>query len=212
MTRQVQKLQMIIEHKKTWGYKCPHCTGDVVEEMGLFDITSYQPLESSCPICKTRLGTISKDKNGGYIIEVPCYVCQEAHVFRVPQKLFWNRPLFSLGCTLSGYDICYFGENSEVEESLMLLNDEILKRYEMTDEILDECDDRIRQALDILQEIASGGNLFCLCGKNKLQVGLEGTRITIRCSTCGAFEIIKMETDEDLERLQNRKSIVLVKK
>lgn len=183
-----------------------------MEEIKLFDVTSYQPLVSSCPVCKTKLGTISKDKNGDYMIEVPCYVCQEPHSFRVPQKLFWNKSLFSLGCTLSGYDICYFGEESEVDESLMRLNDEILKRYEMTDEILDECDERIRLALDILQKIAAGGNLFCLCGSHKLQVGLEGTRITVRCSACDAFEIIKMETDADLERLQNRKSIVLVKK
>ena len=143
---------MIIEHKKTWGYKCPHCTEDVLEEIGLFDVTSYQPFASSCPICKTLLGTISKDVNGDYVIEAPCYVCQETHVFRVPHKLFWNQQLFSLGCTLSGYDICYFGEKSEVEDSLKQLNEEILKRYEISEGILDEYDERIRQALDILQE------------------------------------------------------------
>ncbi len=203
---------MIIERKKTWGYKCPNCTGDVLEEIGLFDITSYQPFESCCPVCQIQLGTISKESMGDYLIEVPCYVCQEAHVFRVPQKLFWNPSLFSLGCTLSGYDICYFGEHSEVKEALSQLNQEILKRYEMTDGILSECDERIRQALDVLQEIAQKGNLFCLCGENKLQVGLVGNRITIQCGACGAFEVIKMETDDDLEKLQDRKSIVLVKK
>ena len=203
---------MIIEHKKTWGYKCPHCTEDVLEEIGLFDVTSYQPFASSCPICKTLLGTISKDVNGDYVIEAPCYVCQETHMFRVPHKLFWNQQLFSLGCTLSGYDICYFGEKSEVEDSLKQLNEEILKRYEISEGILNEYDERIRQALDILQEIASSGNLFCLCGENKLRVGLVSNRITIQCGACGAFEVIKMESEEDLERLCNRKSIVLVKK
>lgn len=203
---------MIIENEKTWGYKCPNCSADVTEQFGMFDITAYRALQSECATCKMPLGKISRTGDGDYVIEAPCYACREMHTFRVPHKLFWENKLFSLGCDLSGYDICYFGTQSEVEEALEELNGEILKRCEMTEDSLHECDERMRKAVDILQQIAAEGNLFCLCGKNKIQVGLIGDCIAIQCGACGAGEVIHMETEEDLEQLRKRKSIVLVKK
>lgn len=203
---------MIIENEKTWGYKCPHCSGDVTEQFGMFDITAYRPFQSNCKTCKVQTGKISRTSDGDYLIEVPCYACREMHTFRMPHKLFWEQKLFSLGCALSGYDLCYFGAQSEVGEALEELNGEILKHCEMTEDSLHECDERMRKAVEVLQQIAAEGNLFCLCGESKIQVGLIGDRIVIQCGVCGAGEMICVETDEDLERLRKRKSIVLVKK
>ncbi|MBR0327258.1 MAG: hypothetical protein IIX09_05585, partial [Clostridia bacterium] len=99
---------MLIDPKKTTvAFRCPVCGCGVMAPVGVFSLTADR-MKLNC-VCKQTAMEISKTKDDKIRLRTPCLACGKDHSFTVSTQVFFSRDMFSIPCSVTGLDICFFG-------------------------------------------------------------------------------------------------------
>ena len=187
---------MILDQKQTTiAYRCPECGAVVRGAVGIFSLTADM-IKLKCPCGGSELDIVyTKDKK--VRLTVPCFVCPTPHTFLISSGAFFEREIFTLGCTYSGIDICFMGSEEAIDKAIAENEAEL---YELAGEDAIEALARSRgdktemsdpQVLDIIRyvllELEEEGAIHCNCsagGEYELQLGDDS--VFIVCTKCGA--------------------------
>lgn len=186
---------MILDKKETTvAYRCPDCGSIVMSLVGIFTLTADM-IRLKCPCGGSEMEIIyTKDKK--VRLNVPCFLCPSPHSYLISSQMFFDRDIFALPCSYSGFDICFIGKQSEVEaktkesekELLEMLGDTDFSELEKTRGKNIELSDP--QILDIvmyvIHELAEDRCISCSCGTDgDYEVDICDDHLTVRCKICG---------------------------
>ena len=108
---------MLIDPKKTTvAFRCPVCGCGVMAPVGVFSLTADR-MKLNC-VCKQTAMEISKTKDDKIRLRTPCLACGKDHSFTVSTQVFFSRDMFSIPCSVTGLDICFFGHQENVQKAL----------------------------------------------------------------------------------------------
>ena len=198
---------MIVSAKKVLGGKCGVCNHNEQKEVNPFVLAHGYALR--CSVCNTDFIKIHKNKKNEYELTIQCYLCDDTHTYTISYDAFWNSKLFAFGCHNSGIDICYVGEEQEVADALKKLDQTLLDLTTEDGDVSPESDANIARGIHILEERAYAHKILCLCGGLNLVVTLCHSGILLACKNCGKNEFIRLESEDDVEALEKRKSILI---
>ena len=198
---------MIVNLEKTILVICPIC-GEIIENhITPFDVMSV--FDVKCPVCKNVAMKIEYT-GGEYKITQNCFICDTEHVFKTGYNAMWKKGIFSFGCSGSGLDICYIGEEDAVQKAMETLEIQLENMMKSIPQPqITELSGILKDAFNLLDKLLTDGKIICLCGEGKIGAFITSKGITLTCATCGSVEVIKMQSDEDLQKLKKRKSILL---
>lgn len=120
---------MVLEHTQTVvGYFCPACGTSVLSIVGIFSL-SGDMIRLKCPCGQSEL-TLRYTSDRKVHLSIPCLVCPRPHLRVVSQGTFFENSLFTVPCTLSGFDMCFIGEKDEVCAAMQRTEQQILQTLE----------------------------------------------------------------------------------
>lgn len=200
---------MILDDKKvSVAYRCPVCGEGVISVIGVFSL-SGDILKLKCGCGGSEL-VIQRSSEGGFRFTVPCFICPKPHHYKVSRSALFSKELFSLGCTYTGFDVCFIGEHEKVLDALdksaqMLeglaadagVDDLSMLRGGDSDLSADDpmIDEVIRFTIADLRE---AGELYCGCKDKEKSAYFyeftppEYTDLRIYCAACGYEKRIPM--------------------
>ena len=200
---------MILDTKETTvAYRCPHCGAGVVSMVGIFAL-SGDMIKLKCSCGKSELH-LTNTKDGKVRITLPCIFCPKPHNYTVSKNIFFSNQIFRLGCTYTGFDLCFIGAKDAVLEALKDNEEMLLGMFEEagvtsldglhTGDEFEVADDPIIEDTIrfMLAELKEEGNIHCKCGEDDTPayafefVPPEYDHIRIYCQTCGAEKLIPM--------------------
>ena len=187
---------MVLDQKQTTiAYRCPECGAIVRGAVGIFTLTADM-IKLKCPCGGSELDIVyTKDKK--VRLTVPCFVCPTPHTYLISSGVFFEREIFTLGCTYSGIDICFIGREDAIDRAGAENEPELA---ELAGEDAIEALARARgenaemsdpQVLDIIRyvllELEEEGNIHCNCrGKGEYELQFGEDSVYIVCKKCGA--------------------------
>ena len=205
---------MIISTNKTIGTICHMCGYISADEISPFHIMDNYELK--CRICGAKIIKIKKEKiSKSYTLHQKCFLCGENHVSRISHKAMWNQKLFSFGCEVSLYDMCYVGEENEVTSSLNELMSTLNEISDETEPSGEEISDALTEAgymmaaFELLKKFLADGKIRCICDDNRFVVRMTDNGIGIFCGNCGSFHEIKCKTSEDVKNFEKTDILLL---
>gem|GEM_PF-7060208 len=200
---------MLISMHKVIGIKCQTCNSNMYTDLNPFKLNNKFVV--ACDVCEEEFVTIYKNKQNNYTILIKCFICEEIHRYEISYSSFWKDEVFALGCHASGIDICFIGEMDQVNSAMGKLDDHLESMIEDVDDIAySNMNERTELALNVIESMVKEHNILCLCGNLELEATLKKDGILISCGGCGASEFLKTESQEDIDKLIKRKTIVLV--
>lgn len=120
---------MVLEHTQTVvGYFCPACGTSVLSIVGIFAL-SGDMIRLKCPCGQSEL-TLSYTSDRKIHLSVPCLVCPRPHLRVISQDTFFENSLFTVPCTLSGFDMCFIGTKDDVCAAMRHTEQQILQTLE----------------------------------------------------------------------------------
>ena len=197
----------MIELKNTCvGTRCPACNRNIIEYINRFQFSSGTDL--ICPHCNTPVLSIKKKSSGNFRLN--CFGCGEAHTYSVSPKSFFSEKSASFGCKINKVDVLFTGGYDEVSLALCRLAEEI---NELTDKYyinMEQVYGKLNAAaIRILEKKSREGRIVCLCGKHETTVNFFNGGIKLTCSHCGSFEVIPINSESDLDSLEQRRCILI---
>ena len=187
---------MVLDQKQTTiAYRCPECGAIVRGAVGIFTLTADM-IKLKCPCGGSELDIVyTKDKK--VRLTVPCFVCPTPHTYLISSGVFFEREIFTLGCTYSGIAICFIGREDAIDRAVAENEAELA---ELAGEDAIEALARARgenaemsdpQVLDIIRyvllELEEEGNIHCNCrGKGEYELQFGEDSVYIVCTKCGA--------------------------
>lgn len=209
---------MLIDPKKTTvAYRCPVCGCGVMAPVGVFSLTADR-MKLNC-ICKKTAMDISKLKDDKIKISTPCLACGTEHSFTVSTQVFFSRELFSMPCSVSGLDICFFGHQDKVQKALAEQENILREMVGMDEEPEAEVDaepdssvaDIAKNLNDadiydiikfILMELEEDGMITCGCedGHGEYDAVCLGDKVKVFCKKCGRFKNYPIDSVREAEK------------
>ena len=185
---------MVLDKKETTvAYRCPSCGSVVMSLVGIFTLTADM-IRLRCPCGESEMEIIyTKDKK--VRLNVPCFLCPTPHSYLISTQMFFDRDIFALPCSYSGFDICFIGKQNKVEDAMKESEKELLEMLGDTDysELSKTRERNIElsdpQVLDIVMyvvhELADEGCISCSCGVDgDYEVDIFDDHLTVRCKIC----------------------------
>ncbi|MGN1346257.1 MAG: hypothetical protein ACI4V1_05695 [Eubacteriales bacterium] len=190
---------MILDKKETTvAYRCPACGASVMSMVGIFALTADM-IRLKCPCGGSQLEIVyTKDKK--VRLNVPCFLCPSPHTYMVSSQIFFDRELFSLPCSYSGFDICFIGRQEKVAEAMQKAEKELLDMLEESDIDVETLLHSVNhnekpeltdpQVLDIVlyvvRDLAEEGKITCSCPDGgDYDVEIHDDYLTVKCKQCG---------------------------
>ncbi len=213
---------MILEPKKTTvAYRCNICGEGIMGLVGGFELGGSM-LRLKCNNCNESEMTIAYTRDSKIVITAPCIFCPTPHKYTLSSNSFFNREIFTLDCTYTGFPTVIMGKQENVEaelertfcELVAETGDEPQKLFDasaaMTQGFDDEDDgdiefdgDRSVEEIvnELLAEMSENGEIDCNCMGRKTQhcvchIGKDG--FLIRCTSCGAKKQGSPLTDAEI--------------
>ena len=187
---------MILEPKKiTTAYRCRGCGDTVYGIAGAVALTG-DIIKLKCECGESEL-VIKNIPDGKVRITVPCMFCRNDHTFVISKKLLLSKELFTYPCPYTGIDVCFFGTDENVRDTVEesdrqineLITEEDLEKYgEVMDEnSREETDEHMRDMITlVLGELADDNAIICDCGTaHDLLVRDGNDFVEIECKKCG---------------------------
>lgn len=187
---------MILNQKETTvAYRCPECGAVVMSLVGVFTLTADM-IRLKCPCGKSEMEIVyTHDKK--VRMNVPCFLCPNPHSFLVSGNMFFERDLFALPCSYSGFDVCFVGKQEKVQKAMEDAGRELLEMIGETDyeklaaqrdnppELLTD-----PQVLDIvlyvIHDLADEGRILCSCPDGgDYEAEILDDCIHVHCRQCG---------------------------
>lgn len=199
---------MILDLKKILSCRCPVCTERLYNEITPFSINGGFNFE--CSLCNADFLSVSKTKTG-YSLKVSCFICDTAHEFSVSFDGVWQKKLLSFGCPLTGIDLLYIGDKSNVRnaahesDNMFSAFDETLT----TDECLNELSPLFEEAFKILNNRIISNSIICPCGHTETALKVSPSGITVMCDNCDAKLFIPVSEPNDVKKFNDTDIIKL---
>ncbi|MBQ7010988.1 MAG: hypothetical protein IJN63_04720 [Clostridia bacterium] len=211
---------MLLDPKKTTvAYRCPVCGCGVMAPVGVFSLTADR-MKLNC-VCKKSAMDISKTKDDKVRLSTPCLACGSEHSFTVSTQVFFSRDIFSVPCSVSGLDVCFFGqqekvraaldEQEQVLRSMVGLDEE--SEYDEETPDTDDIDDtdtlknmNHAEIYDIikfiLMELEEDGLITCGCkdGHGDYDALCLGDKVKVFCRSCGRFKNYPIASVREAEK------------
>ncbi|MFA7636467.1 MAG: hypothetical protein WCX81_01745 [Monoglobales bacterium] len=189
------------------GVRCPNCGKNNIESINRFQFVSG--VELNCQYCETPILSIKKRNSTGNL-HLHCYACGEIHTYSLSAKSMLSGIPASFNCKENDVEVIYTGGEQSVASSLETLSEELEylteKYYENFEKIYGH---RSLTALHILEQKAREKRIVCLCGSYETTLRLSDGGIYLDCPLCGSSIFIPIATDEDINALANRRSILI---
>lgn len=209
---------MLIDPKKTTvAYRCPVCGCGVMAPIGVFSLTADR-MKLNC-VCKQTAMEISKTNDDKIRLRTPCLACGKDHSFTVSTQVFFSRDIFTMPCSVTGLDICFFGHQDNVanalEEQEKTLRELVSGRSEeFEEEIPEDADeDAVNLAKNlndadiydiikfILMELEEDGQISCGCERGgEYDAVCLGDKVKVFCKKCGRFKTYPISSVSDAEK------------
>ncbi len=173
------------------AYRCPYCASvisiDVTERM------IENKFHFACTECKKSNFDLSLTPSGSIKVIVPCLMCPHPHPYTVSKEIFFERDIFILSCSFTGLDICFMGNENEVEDEIDRSGAEISA---LTDEefIGDEnkksadmmvADTSVmREVLFAIGNLEAQKKISCVCKSKAVKVIVDYDKAVVVCKVC----------------------------
>ncbi len=205
------------ERKLRVAYRCSYC-GSVISA----DITKKtleRPFKLPCIECRKSTLEISKTPDNKIKLLVPCLMCPHPHPYTVSESMFFEREVLSLQCSFTGLDICFIGDEYEVED-LIDASGAIIR--EMTDgEELGDAQERknadmmvadtsvMREVLFAIGELEQNKKIKCSCGSHAVKALIDYDKVKIVCKVCAKSAEIPARTRFDANDAIDLEALIL---
>ncbi len=188
--------------KATIAYRCPHCGLAILAEVDPF-ILGKDMLRLKCDCGESEL-LIVRSLDGKVRLTVPCILCPQSHNYTLSGNVFFEKELFTLGCTYSGIDICFIGQKEQVAKRLEESEKELLELLGDTDfaDIPRDSDRSAEffaeQVSDViaymLAELSEERKIHCRCPEDngRYSFSYTGKGVKIVCNCCGAEKEVEV--------------------
>lgn len=198
---------MLVNTNLALAIRCNMCGKTNINQLSLFNLerSIYHNIECPCGEIKARIKT--KDYRE-YRLEIPCFACQETHVFKysLDQLLKGN---LVIRC-IEGLEICFLGNDSDVKEILKkekndlnrVLNELNFYDYFINFDVMIQCINKIKK-------LEQENSIICECSKNSISMDLFPDRVELKCLDCNGIQIIYAENKEDLENILKKEYIFI---
>ncbi|MCX7745743.1 MAG: hypothetical protein N2645_02475 [Clostridia bacterium] len=200
---------MLVNTGITIAYKCSSCGSFKFFSVSLFNMVHKKEYLLCCH-CNHSSIIITKDNFSNLKIEIPCIGCGSTHTSLLSKKDLFNKRLNVFYCPETGIPQCFIGADEEVRAKIDLLEkefDELITRlgydsyFNNTQVMFD--------VLNKIHDIAEGGNLYCECGNNDIELVLFPDKIQLKCKKCPGSEMIYAAFNKDLKDILQRQHILL---
>ncbi|MEL4861425.1 hypothetical protein AAEU42_09290 [Pseudoflavonifractor phocaeensis] len=191
---------MTEEPKRTIAYLCPKCRQSVVVDRTVFQLAAA-PNRLPCP-CGGSALLVEMEANHADLT-VPCLYCGHDHHIRCSADALLHEKALAFSCKATGLDCCYVGEEGPVFQALRRLEEAAAQLGEKPEEgegtFLNEA--VMTEILGELKDIAQREGISCGCGSHRYKVKVHYSAVELTCADCGAKLRIPAATDDDLEDL-----------
>ena len=174
--------------KAAISYICPTCGCITSTITGVFNLAGDM-FVVKCPQCKSSKLTITKTIDKKIRFWVPCAFCKKDHSFVMPLSAIISRPLTTLPCAISGFDILFIGNPDDVSGAIRDTICNINAYFDKMDnnnpedkKIVDS--ELYTEVIYTLRMLAHDGKIRCTCSKGNFATELNNTTLTIRCKVC----------------------------
>ncbi len=205
---------MILEPKKTTvAYRCNVCGEGIMGLVGGFELAGSM-LKLKCNNCNESEMTLAYTKDSKIVITAPCLFCPTPHKYTLSSNSFFNRELFTLDCTYTGFPTVIMGKQESVEAELERTFRELvaetddepqrlfdasaaMMRGQNDDDGADnddygefDGDRRVEEIVnELLAEMSENGEIDCNCesrATQKCMCHIKNDGFLIQCASCGA--------------------------
>lgn len=201
---------MLINTNTAFAIRCDICGRLKLHDISLFDICKTGEIEFKC-LCGQPNAIIKTKNYKSFIMEIPCFACQDTHVFKYSLKQLVKGNIVTR-CIETGMEISFIGNNEDINQ--------LMDKYERDSKnILNELGfydyfhnfDIAMQCLTKVKELSDRRMVNCDCGNSNIDVELFPDRIELKCNQCESVQIIYAENEEDLKNIIKRQNITMQK-
>ncbi|WP_425446199.1 hypothetical protein [Dethiothermospora halolimnae] len=202
---------MFIRSDVAFAVKCEICGKVKVQKMSLFDIRKGKGLKLYCNKCKQHNATIKTVDFKSFSIEVPCFACQDTHIFRYSLKeLISDRKICK--CPETGMEILFIGKHDNIntivqdhkEDSNLTINELGFYDYFNNPETM-------MRVINIVRKLEMEEKIYCDCGIGDIDINLFPDRVELNCSNCNSIQVIYAENETDLHNIMDKEGITMHK-
>lgn len=190
---------MLINTNMTIAYKCHFCGNVEFSQTSLFRLIQKKEIYFTCS-CQKSTFSILGDMSTNFKVKVPCIGCGETHLFILNSKFLYTSKVKVLYCPNTGIELCLIGTDKDVRlqmDNVQKKFDEIFaslgyKNYFKNTQVM-------FSLLNIINDAAKEGNLYCECGCEDIDIILHSDKIYLKCQKCSAVKVIPAGANEDLK-------------
>ena len=107
---------MVTKHERHISYICPACNSVTTRLIDPFAFSGRKSITVTCSKKDCEITCVHiHDHEGTYVIEAFCTLCGSIHSTTISKRHFWNNPLTSLTCDVSGIDMLFIGESDTIK-------------------------------------------------------------------------------------------------
>lgn len=208
----------MMENKTIVASRCPNCGAIIAEEININDLTNIEK-QIKCKICgKSSMWISLQNSNSGITeenmikLDVPCLVCSHSHPFTLSRDMLL-KDLFILQCSYSGLDICFIGEESQVDGALRASAQQLKEIFESAQQ--DETNQNfldanvMQEVMYSVEELAITNRIVCKCGEPNLSIVIDYDKVHISCKDCGCKKTLYASENHDIESASQIRRLTL---
>ena len=199
---------MLLNTNISFAALCHICGRLKVHDISLFDISKNEGTNLICS-CGEVSATINTKNYKSFLIEIPCFACEDDHVFIYTLKQFLKGNIISR-CIETGLEIGFVGKNGDIENL-------ISKHEKKSKKAIEELGfydyfnnfEIIMESINEIKDMMDDDKISCECGCYDIETKLFPDRIELNCLDCNNSLDVYAETKDDLNRLLIRDTILL---
>ena len=198
------------------AYRCAYC-GSVISA-DLQESTLSSPFTLPCIECGKSKLEIIPETDGAIKLVVPCLMCPHPHPYKISRSIMFQRDIFTLPCSFTGLDICFIGEEDNVEDEIDRTAAEISALTEdeenngdvkKSSEFLVADTSVVREVLFAVGELEKQKKIKCTCSSSAVKVLIDYDKVIIECKVCGKKHELSARTRFDANDAIDLEEIII---
>lgn len=199
------------------AYRCPSCGTAVRGLLGSF-AAKADLLKLKCPFGDSELSLSLSPDRERIRLSVPCLFCGQSHSYTVSRRVVLGGEPFLLNCPYTNMDICFLGDEGEVDGALKRAEGELgellaemglesMRELQPIDLDSDEVlpDPQIYDVVRyVVKELEAEGAIDCPCHSGGYEIAMTDRGILVYCPACNAsylFETDSVAAAEEFLRI-----------
>lgn len=182
-----------LKDQTVFAYRCPSCGYIVKSVNGIFSLSgSFFRLKCSCG---ESVASIEKPEGQNITVTVPCMICSYSHVYTMTRDAFFNNNVFVASCPLSGVELCFIGDEKQVDEAIEASNEELASMLDGRDLSSLKADEGSNTALSdpmifdmvrfVIDDLNAEGKIHCDCEhEGEYSCDVFDEYILVKCNKC----------------------------